>query len=480
MMTLEFKALFNFIFFLLILLIGQKGLDAQIVSSLETGSIVELECAQSAKGTFIAVTMERPDISLGNGERVHIHRSVDHGDTWDLIQSFIPDSTERVVDPVIAIDDAGQFYLIFMRVRDPRMTRVVDLELYKSKDDGITWEFVGYPHFNDFIADYPQLIAKGDGQLYLVYTHIMFSFLERENIFKKSTNGGESWAIDTILTPISQLTVGPDIAFGGDQHILVSAGLGEEPGALVYESKDDGKSWLKTADLINPRNEEFVISKPLSHPDYSHFGVIVHRPHVFQANILYHTFANNSWTSQEIGKGAYAQGVIDDLGGIHIIYNQTAFSNFQMKYIYSRDKGLTFSQPITLYSKPYTNFAQGEYQSLIIGDDNLFYITFCDWSDHSRAKMLVFDPGTLNSKDANFIPMKVFPNPANDILYVQEFDFHHMQSLRLCDLNGKTLIQKNINNNPSISLDLSHISSGQFILILEGEGKVLVSRFIKR
>ena len=87
-------------------------LNAQLIGDLKTGKISELDAIQTPKSTFIAASMELFK-SGGHGYRVLIHRSVDNGKSWNLIDSLEShDKYVTIGDPVLSVDKNGKIYFL--------------------------------------------------------------------------------------------------------------------------------------------------------------------------------------------------------------------------------------------------------------------------------------------------------------------------------------------------------------------------------
>jgi len=95
---------------------------------------------------------------------------------------------------------------------------------------------------------------------------------------------------------------------------------------------------------------------------------------------------------------SYGEGIMDNFGNIHIAHNhQYSGNESKILYQYSKDSGTPFSNPISLYSMSNnSNNMFGEYQSLLLLNDNLFHLSFIDIGDYFKAKELVFNPFTKN------------------------------------------------------------------------------------
>ena len=110
-------------------------LFSQSIVSLNSGKIVELESVQSAAtNTLVTVCMERTN-SL---EKAVLYRSDDLGVTWASVYTIEQSGNGfNIVDPVIAVDEVGNMYVVVMRIDNINNQMFADLELYKSTDDGI-------------------------------------------------------------------------------------------------------------------------------------------------------------------------------------------------------------------------------------------------------------------------------------------------------------------------------------------------------
>jgi hypothetical protein len=73
--------------------------------------------------------------------------------------------------------------------------------------------------------------------------------------------------------------------------------------------------------------------------------------------------------------------------------------------------------------------------------------------------------------------LKLWPNPAQDLLNV-ESEKNQMESISILDMNGKTILHKNITDFQTI-LDISFLSSGvYFIKAIYQEG-IAIEKFVK-
>lgn len=447
---------------------------AQSVSNLNTGRIVELEAIQTPSGRLISASMLRDDVSAIREESILLHRSDDLGASWTHIQTFRND--DNTADPVLAIDSMGTLYLMFMTVKLPA---AIDLELYTSQDDGLSWQLKGFPNLNNGWADYPQLIARGDGELFLSYSRFFLdnSALLGQVVFKKSSDGGSTWSQEKIFKLDSHKPIGPDLVMGSGDSLLLAFGEGLSPHIHLVESGDAGTTWspLQVIDLLEGDHVGNV-AKPLANANVKGAGILVHAPHLTNTpiSLLHRPTSTSFWDSTFIGHGAYAQGVVDDDGRFHVIFNQQKDSLFLLNYIISEDSGQTFGPPLVLYSARFEAAELGEYQSMMIGQDDRLYVTFCDWADSSRAKLLVY-PGAMTSVEQEaFAKPLVYPNPTSGKISVDLSGLIAPRMISVVDHAGRLIMQEPIHDFSHWETDLTALPDGIYLLRVEEENRILI------
>jgi hypothetical protein len=79
----------------------------------------------------------------------------------------------------------------------------------------------------------------------------------------------------------------------------------------------------------------------------------------------------------------------------------------------------------------------------------------------------------------DFPEIKIFPNPAEDVLYVQvsgkiTSNIHY----HIFDLVGKEIISGKLNNSTT-AIQTSNLNDGFYLLIVENNGKRITTKFIK-
>lgn len=74
------------------------------------------------------------------------------------------------------------------------------------------------------------------------------------------------------------------------------------------------------------------------------------------------------------------------------------------------------------------------------------------------------------------IPFLIFPNPVEDILFVES---KNLDEIEIYDLQGKRLLHINASNNSKINLDMSGYKRGIYLLKLTTEGKAQIRKVVK-
>lgn len=80
-----------------------------------------------------------------------------------------------------------------------------------------------------------------------------------------------------------------------------------------------------------------------------------------------------------------------------------------------------------------------------------------------------FLPNTALRRQETGNDVLIYPNPATNHMYILDEGFH-MCEIRIYDLNGKLLITDTIEKRRELYLDVSTLSPGQYLMVIEGEG----------
>ncbi len=89
----------------------------------------------------------------------------------------------------------------------------------------------------------------------------------------------------------------------------------------------------------------------------------------------------------------------------------------------------------------------------------------------------VTQEGFVSVIDNPLTGVKVFPNPSSGIVEVTS-DITGLSSMKVMDLKGNVIFEKEITNLSSYQLDLSSIAKGTYLFRLDNDGKSFVSRIV--
>jgi hypothetical protein len=94
--------------------------------------------------------------------------------------------------------------------------------------------------------------------------------------------------------------------------------------------------------------------------------------------------------------------------------------------------------------------------------------------------LMAFVFGTCAERSTGISPdaggaLSVYPNPATSFLYI-DFNDRLMQRVSIVDITGRVVLDRRIENLHRLSVDVSDLSEGLYIVVVEGENARAVSR----
>lgn len=452
--------------------------------------VTELQTIQTTSNTFISALMVDPPGGAGSGyhdRSLYIYRSTDNGGNWDSVFFYGGgNGFYATVDPVITVDSVGNIFVVAMRSYPTNNSFNAHLWTFKSSDNGLTWVTYTNTYTGNDLADYPSITALGNNLLFLSYT--IYTTDSSYITFKRSNNGGTTWTnintFNTFTTTHQYLAgMGSNLAWTMNSKLCLSFGDNTFPYVSYTSSLDSGKTWLPLQSIPMPTTAAFINTKIISSKNFNHIGIIANHPHD-QSYVYYLTSIDggNTWSNQTLSnKGAYGDGLIDNSGHVHLLYNESlAGGSGQLSYRYSTNNGQTFCNAIPLFNWPTTVFSKGEYQSLLLGSDGLLHATYVDWHDGDKGKHLVFAPllNSIHSVSPNSKAPKVYPIPATDQLIIECITPGEKMRFTLMDLSGKIVLSGKINTSKK-TIDISTMEKGIYILQINNGQLTYIQKVLK-
>ncbi len=466
---------------LLFFILSAGRMSAQVPDDINTDPVTELQTIQTPANTFITALMIN---DLNFHSRTTVFRSTDNGVTWDSVFNYGADvDFYATPDPVLTVDSAGKIYLVVMRHLPVQGGFIAHLWLFTSDDDGLSWTLTSTPSDDAIFADYPSITSLGEDLTFLSYTHYESSFSRVQ--FFRSFDGGSTWVDGSIFETLpgnGWTAVGSDLGFTKNNKLFVS--FGDYNLGVVYyaSSNDSGLTWTLVDTVQIFGSSYFNITKIVSSPNFSHLGIIAHQPH-FLTDVYYVNSLDtgNTWGSYQhiSSSSAYCEGVIDNAGYVNLIYNEDNGAP-SLRYRYSMDEGESFEAPITLLTWTNVSLTEGEYQSILLGNDGLFHVTYVDWNDQGKAKHLVFAPlaTDIYTVDPSSHAPRIFPNPVHDVLRFESDETNANATFDLINSEGRIMLSGKVNVSTTIT-DVSGLSTGVYLLRITNGNLMYVQKVVK-
>ena len=343
-----------------------------------------------------------------------------------------------------------------------------EARIYKSSNDGVSWTQLTTTGLN--------LLYTGNAFLYhnnkFFISGSVSNSTQNYSVFV-STNNGQSWSSSNSGLPNS-FAINDFEIVGEDIYASGSFFNGTNFEARIYKSSNDGVSWtqltttglnlLYTGNAFLYHNNKFFISGSVSNSaqNYSVFVSTNNGQSWSSSNSgLPNNFAINDF--EIVGEDIYASGSF---------FNGT---NFEARIYKSSNDGLSWSQITTTgLNILYTGNA-------FLYHNNKFFISG-SVSNSTQNYSVFASSSTLSvneySKEMNY---KLFPNPFQNEIFLQDLNSNIIK-VELYDALGNRIKFFNENlNNDNLTLDLTDLKKGVYILILYSENKKFKStKIIKR
>jgi len=286
-----------------------------------------------------------------------------------------------------------------------------------------------------------------------------------ENVLKLDlTNLDEVISTEIVLAEEFILVYGIGIDPTDDNHVW----LGQ--GSNLYQSTDGGAAWEGvTAGLEILSNSDVILHIVYDEMDASRMmlgttaGIFSSADggasweHVYGDRPVYNLQYSSFDTNQIVG-------VSHNMDGHDMLPNSNA------AIVYTLDGGETWEEvgpemlQFIFHSNASSIVLEEEYAEVYFNTIDLGPVKY----------RFQLEDETVNVEDINRNDLLIYPNPTNDIVYVNRSVV--MQSIRVYDLTGKKVIE--ISNNNTI--DLNELSEGVYLLqATSRDGHVMTSKIVK-
>jgi hypothetical protein len=111
-----------------------------------------------------------------------------------------------------------------------------------------------------------------------------------------------------------------------------------------------------------------------------------------------------------------------------------------------------------------------------------FYLTFYQNGDENINidSLITVSINEINGKNENSVSFKVYPNPANEVIFIENLNSNDSYEFKLYNTFGQLILRKKMNGNNTIEpIVVNNLTSGIYLLELIYEGKNIVKKFIK-
>jgi len=90
------------------------------------------------------------------------------------------------------------------------------------------------------------------------------------------------------------------------------------------------------------------------------------------------------------------------------------------------------------------------------------------------------DRPVFNTNDFFIGNFQIYPNPSNGILNINNINNFKINSAQIADLNGRLVMETLINENPNFQININTLSNGVYLLKINTDNGIGVSKIIKQ
>lgn len=371
---------------------------------------------------FEAVAFPSNEVGYALQERMGIFKTIDGGDTWaQMTNDFLTVSRDFLV-----LDE--ETVIIPYNNSGPQIT----------EDGGDTWE----PLFPDDVQDTTyvfQIEQLPGGRLYL-FGSVHGAY---------SDDGGDTWEI--IYHGLG--TYPRSMVFIDDQHGVVGS-----DGGKIVATADGGDTW------------ELVVDGDFTNQPYYNLLALDNGTIVISGTGLARCSSDGgqTWNTDSCaGSSSPGTTVKGPDGSLYSFRSFSSHEDILTDIQRSTDQGQSWESIVSFctYAIPGAVSPDGRY---------LYVYYAAGFLGRIDLEGIV---GTDQVPIDEITEAKVYPNPTNSILHVDLPQGAGAGHVVLYDLHGRQVQQQTV-NTPSLTLDLSTLHNGIFLLQLKGDGWLQYARVI--
>jgi hypothetical protein len=209
-------------------------------------------CGSVAADTSGRVHVVWMDNGTGNWQIMY-RRSTDMGQSWGATQTLTTGSSSKGL-PSISSDRADIIHVVWYDDRDGQD----EVYYVRSTDGGQSWSTeTRLTYTGVFYRGGPNITCDLSGNVYVVWTDTVGG--QAAIGFNESTNGGNTWTQDTIITSADSINFYPGIIARDDGEYLHLVWHDKRTGYHeIYHKRRTPAGWLQEKTVLNQDNSTYL------------------------------------------------------------------------------------------------------------------------------------------------------------------------------------------------------------------------------
>lgn len=266
---------------------------------------------------------------------VYFKRSIDNGGTWSTDTRLSISDTSWSGMAALAIS-GNVLHVVWQDLRDT----VPEMYYKRSEDAGGTWSTDTRLTIDTFYSVHPAVAASGTN-VHLVWDDQRDT--NTEIYYKRSTNAGAAWGVDTRITANDSLSYYPSVAASGNNVHIVWCDERDGNQEIYYRrSVNNGTDWGTATRLTN--NDSVSMSSCIAvSGDTVHVVWLENRDDNYEIYYKRSTDNGTTWgtdTRLTNAPGYSTDPTITVFGSaVHVAWIDTRDGNEEVYYKYSMDNG---------------------------------------------------------------------------------------------------------------------------------------------